>query len=126
VTVNGLPVALLAIDSDAVAVPAADGLNVTDTVQVLPAAILAVHVFVWANDAALVPPRVTPDTVSDPVPVFVTVTVWAALVAPTVVEANVSDVGLALAVTDVAAAPVPVNDAVFVVAPDAATDSEAL
>ena len=125
-TVNGLPVALLAIDSDAVAVPTADGLNVTDTVQVLPAAILAVHVLVWANDAALVPPRVAPDTVSDPVPVFVTVTVWAAPVAPTVVEANVSDVGLALAVTDVAAAPVPVNDAVFVVAPDAATDSEAL
>ena len=74
-TVNGLPVALLAMDSEADAAPAADGLNVTETVQVLPAAILAVHVLVWANDAALVPPRVTPDTVSDPVPLFVTVTV---------------------------------------------------
>ena len=106
--------------------PAAVGLNVTVTLQVLPAATPAVQVVVWLNAAALVPVRVNADTVRVPVPVLVTVMLCVALLAPTVVDAKVKLVGDADAVTVVGATPVPVSAAVLVVAPVAATESVAL
>ena len=117
---------MLATDNVALAVPAAVGLKVTDTVQVRLAASPAVQVFVWAKLAAFVPVRLTDETVRVPVPVFFNVTVCAALVAPTVVEAKVSALGVRVPVTVTGATPVPVNAAVRVVAPVAATDNEAV
>jgi hypothetical protein len=82
-----------------------------------------VQELVWANAPAFVPARLTEDTVKDDVPVFRTVTDCAALVAPTVVEANVSDAGVTDPVT-VAATAVPVSDTVLaVVLPVLAIDS---
>ncbi len=69
--------------------PFAVGLNVTLTVHEAPAAIAVPHVFVCANGAA----TEIDDTVALTVPVFLTVTVCAADVVPTVWLPNASDVG---------------------------------
>jgi hypothetical protein len=65
-------------------VPRAAGLKVTLMVQFLPAATLLPQVLVCAKSEALVPVKETPTPVKAVVPEFVTVTVLAALVVPTV------------------------------------------
>jgi hypothetical protein len=81
--------------SEAVNAPAAAGLNSTDTVQLAPAASDVVQVVAdFRNDVALVPVMVSDVSVNAAVPEFFTVTTCAAVVTPTVVEANVSVVGV--------------------------------
>ena len=106
----GEPVALSATDSAAVSAPAAAGLNSTDTVQLAPTASEVPQVVAdLINDVALVPVMVSEVSVSAAVPVFFTVTTCAAVVTPTVVEANVKDVGDSVTAGAVAATPVPLR-----------------
>jgi hypothetical protein len=104
----GVPVALSAIDSEAGSDPATVGLNSTEIVQLAAAASDVVQVVAdFIYEVAPVPvnpivPNVTADTL-----VFFTVTTCAAVVEPTVVEANVSAVGATVTVR-AAATPVPV------------------
>jgi len=85
-TDDGLPVALWAIDRVAVFAPDPVGENATLMVQLAPAARLepAVHVPPAAitNSLALVPARERPDSVREPPPLLLTVTVELALVVP--------------------------------------------
>ncbi len=74
-TVCGEPVPLSAIERDAVRVPAAAGLNSTETVQVAAAASVVVQVFAEIRkEVALVPVRVSEVRVRAVVPEFFTVT----------------------------------------------------
>ena len=82
-TVCGLPAALSVMLRDAERVPAAVGLNVTLTVQLLPAARLARQVWVWEKSPLFVPVTAMPLMVSVAVPVLVRVTVCGALPVPT-------------------------------------------
>jgi hypothetical protein len=108
-TVCGEPVALSATERLPVKVPAAVGLNSTETVHVAPAANDVVQVFAEIRyEDALVPVSVSEVRVTAAVPVFFTVTVCAADVEPTVVEAKVSAVGDSVTVS-AAAVPDPVN-----------------
>jgi len=96
-TAWGEPVALSAMESEAVNAPVAAGLNSTETVQVAPAASDVVQVFAETmKEVALVPVRVSELSVSAAVPEFFTVTTCAALVEPTVVEAKVRLVGVSV------------------------------
>src|SRR5580704_19455497 len=80
-TVCGEPVALSAIDSEAVSAPAAVGLNSTETVQLAPTASEVVQVFAeMRNEVAFVPVRVSEVSVNAAVPEFFTVTTCAAVV----------------------------------------------
>jgi hypothetical protein len=94
-TVCGLFAALSLIESVAVRLPVADGVNVTLTVQVLlgvtvaPAQVLAL----LAKSLAFVPPIVTVEMVRLAVPLLVTVTVCGVLVTPTFCGLNVRLVG---------------------------------
>jgi hypothetical protein len=88
-TVSGLLVALLVTVRDPVWVPDAVAPYLTETVQFAPAARLDPQVLVCENG----PVVATEEIAAAAVPVLVTVTVWAALVEPTVVLPNVSDVG---------------------------------
>jgi hypothetical protein len=72
-TVWGEPVALSAIDTDAERAPAADGLNVTLTVQEEPAASDEEHVLVVGKSAMLVPLTLSEVMVRAALPVFLTV-----------------------------------------------------
>jgi hypothetical protein len=83
------------------------GRKVTLIVQLLPALRLVPHVVVWLKSPAFVPVSDMLIPVRVVVSTFLTVTVWAALVVPTVWVANVSLVGVTL--TPV---PVPVSDTV--------------
>ena len=95
----GVPVALSAMERFAVRAPAAAGLNSTETVQVAAAANVAPQVVAdLTKELAPVPVMVSEVKVTAPVPVFLMVTTWAAVVEPTVVEAKVSEVGLSLRV----------------------------
>ena len=88
-------------------VPTAVGVNITETVQLARAARLEPQVFVWAKS-----PEVAIELiVSAAVPVLVSVTVWAALVVPSVCEAKVRLVGESVT-AGALAAPVPVSDTV--------------
>src|SRR5581483_2246946 len=80
--VCGDPTALSVIDTMAVRVPAADGLNVTDIEQLLPAATDVPHVLVCAKSLAFIP--VTAMLVRErvAVPVLVRVMLCAVLVVP--------------------------------------------
>ena len=81
-TVCGLPVPLLVRVSVPVRAPAAVGVKITEIVHVALIAMLAVQpVFVWAKS----PLTAIFEIVSAAVPVFVTVTVWAELDAPTAI-----------------------------------------
>ncbi len=102
----GEPLALSAIASEAVAAPPADGLNSTETVQLAPTAIAAVpHVFAeMRKELALVPVSVIEVSDKAAVPVFFTVTICAAVVLPTFVDAKVSEVGVSVTAGVVAAA----------------------
>src|SRR6266566_2903572 len=82
----GLPDALSVIVTLALRLPVAVGVKVTLMVQEAPAASvleLLGHVLVWAKSPALVPVRAMLLMVRDPVPLLVSVTVCAALVALT-------------------------------------------
>ena len=63
--------------------PLVEGLNVTFTVQLAPAArpapLIGQLTFVRANWVRFVPPRAIPVMMSGAVPVLVTVTVWGAV-----------------------------------------------
>jgi hypothetical protein len=88
-TACGLAAALSVIEIEPVGVPAAVGVKVTEMVQLAPAATLVPQVLVSAKldeAAILLIVRVA-------VPVFFKVTVWAALVVPTVWLAKVRLVG---------------------------------
>jgi len=106
----GEPVALSAIERAAVSVPAAAGLNSTETVQVAPTASEVPQVVAdFRNDVALVPVIVSEVIVMAAVPLFFTVTTCATVLDPTVVEANVRLAGDSVTTGAVAAAPVPVS-----------------
>jgi len=107
-TVCGVPVALSATDSVAFNAPAAAGLNSTETVQLAPAASDVPQVVAdLRKEVGFVPVTVSEESVTAPVPVFLTVTTWAAVVKPSVVEAKVNVVGESETVKVGAAAPVP-------------------
>ncbi len=81
----------------AVRVPVAVGLNTTDAVQFPDAARLVPHVLLeMLKSPAFVPPIATFEIVTDALVPFDSVAVCDALLLPTVVEANVSVVGLAV------------------------------
>ena len=108
VTTCGEPVALSAIESEAVRAPAAVGLNSTETVQLAAAARDVVQVFAeMRKELELVPVRVSEVRVRAAVPEFFMVTTWAAEVDPTVVDAKVNFVGVSVTAGAAAAAPVP-------------------
>jgi len=96
-TVCGLPAALSATLRFAARAPTAFGANFTLIAQLALAARLAGHVLVWVKSAAFAPVMEIPVIVSAALPVFVSVTVWAALVVPTLCDANVKVVGERLA-----------------------------
>jgi hypothetical protein len=78
VTTCGLPVALSVIESVPFTAPFDSGLNVTEIVHLAPTARDAVQVVVWAN-----PPLGRIEVIeTEVVPVFVTVTIFGALVVP--------------------------------------------
>jgi hypothetical protein len=85
-TVCGLFAALSLIESVAVRLPVAEGVNVTLTVQVLLSVTVApVQVSaLLAKSLGFAPPIVTVEIVRLAVPVLVTVSAWAALVVLTV------------------------------------------
>ena len=94
VAICGEPVALSAIDRLPFKVPEAVGLNSTETVQLAEAAsVLPQVVADLIKDEALVPVIVSEVRVTVPVPVFLIVTICAAVVEPTAVEEKVRDVG---------------------------------
>src|SRR3954447_18671093 len=108
----GLPGASSLIVTAAERAPVADGVNVTETVQGAFAASRdggAGQVFVWAKSPAFVPPTRIEPMASGAVPLFVTVTVWAALVVPTVWPPKVRFVGAGVTAGCV---PVPLRPAV--------------
>jgi hypothetical protein len=95
-----------------VRVPVVVGLNVTEIVQlVLPLARVAPHGVVPPATAAKSPLAANESDVLA-VPVFLMVTIFAALVVPTVWAANVSLVGVAVTITVPALAPMPDRDTV--------------
>ena len=81
--VCGLPAALSVIAREAVREPVAEGVKVTLIVQLAPAATLVPQVFVCAKSPLLVPVTAMLVMLSAAVPLFVSVTVCAALVVPT-------------------------------------------
>jgi hypothetical protein len=110
-TVWGEPLALSAIESVAVKLAADAGVNVTETVQLTSIARVVPQVVVCAKSEEFVPAIVTPVILMEALPVFVSVTICAALVVPEVAE-NVSDVGVNVAIGAGAAMPVPDKDEV--------------
>ena len=93
-------------ETEPVRVPVVVGVNVTDMVQLLPPGRVVPHGVVPPATAAKSPLAANESDVLA-VPVFLIVTILAALVVSTVCAANVSLVGVA--VTTTAATPVPVN-----------------
>jgi hypothetical protein len=79
VTDCGLPVALSAMETDALRAPLAVGLKVTLIVQLAEAATLDPQVLVCEKSPAFVPPMVTPLIVNAAAPVFDSVITCAAL-----------------------------------------------
>ena len=104
-TACGLAAALSVNVIDPVSVPAAVGVKVTEIVQLAPAGRLDGQAVVSAK----LPEAAMPLIERAPAPVFVKVTVCAALVVPTVWLANVRLVGDKL-IVGVAAAAVPLSD----------------
>ena len=79
VTACGEPEALSVILSDAVSVPPAVGLNVTEMAQEALMASDAPQVLVWTKEEAYVPVKAMLERVSVAVPVFLRVTVCVAV-----------------------------------------------
>ncbi len=92
-TVWGLPLALSAMRRVAVRAPLAEGVKVTLTVQLPPAATELPQVLVWAKSPALVPVKARLVTLKAALPELVRVTVCAVLVEPTARLAKVRLVG---------------------------------
>ena len=69
--------------TDALRLPAAVGVKVTLMLQLEPAATFEPHVLVCAKSPALVPVMVRLEIAKLPVPVLLSMTVWAVLVLPT-------------------------------------------
>src|SRR5579863_374412 len=114
-TVCGLPVALSAISNVAVRAPAACGVNSTLIVQLAPAASVPVGLhppLVFGcgtlKSSASAPLVVNPAKLTAAVPVFVTITLNAALVVLIACEPNVNDVGVTVTVA-APGVPVPVK-----------------
>src|SRR5437870_4396548 len=80
----GLPAALSVIETAAVLEPVAVGLNVTLMAQLAPAATVLPQLLVWVKSPPLVPVMPMAEMVSGAVPEFVRVTVFGAVVVPTV------------------------------------------
>ena len=111
-TVCGEPAALFAIDSVAEKLPAADGVNVTLTVQEAPAARVPPHGLlpdVIAKSVGLVPAIDMPVIVNVAFPLFVRVTVVAALVTPIVWLAKATELGARVTAGAGGGVPVPVS-----------------
>jgi hypothetical protein len=102
----GDPAALSVTVNDAVSAPVFVGLNLTEIVQLAPAATVAPQVVVSEKEDAFVPLiLMPPDLISKvALPVFLSVTTLAAVVVPTFVVANFREVG----VSETTGAPVPV------------------
>jgi hypothetical protein len=96
--------ALLANDSEAVAVATAVGVKRTVVVQLAPTASVPPQFVVWLNWAADVPERTIPENVSRALPVFVAVTVCAVLELPATTAPNAI---LAGATVSTASVPLP-------------------
>ena len=95
-------------ETDPVRVPVVVGVNVTDIVQLLPLPAKVVpHGVVPPATAAKSPLAPKESDVLAAVPVFLTVTIFAALVVPTVCAANVSLAGVTVTITVPSEAPVP-------------------
>ena len=107
--VPAVPPALSVIMTVADWAPTADGVKVTEMVQV-PLTATLLHVFVSANSAGFEPPSATLVTVKGPLPLSVRVMVCAAEVAPILVEEKVREVGAGAAAGT--PTPVPLNAAV--------------
>jgi len=103
VTVWGDPVALSVTATVALRAPVAVGLNVTEIVQVAPAATLVPQLVV-SGKSPLLPDMEILLIVSGAVPVLFRVTVWALLAEPTLVLGKLRVAGVSFA----AATPVPV------------------
>lgn len=102
-------------ESEADALPADVGLNVTVMVQELPAASDSLQVFVpKVNADALVPPMLTEVMGSEAVPAFLSVKVCEALVLPTFTLPKDPVVGVSAACGAAADVPVPVRVALWV------------
>ena len=80
VTLCGEPAALSAMATEADRLPAAEGLKVTESVQLAAAASEVPQVLVWLKSEALVPVIATLVMDSAALPALETVIVWAALV----------------------------------------------
>src|SRR5579862_266390 len=91
---------------EAVRVPVAEGLKMTEMEQLEPAATLDPQVLVWVKSLALEPETATLVTLNDALPVLVTFTDWAELAAPTGWLANARELVERLT-AQAAAVPVP-------------------
>jgi len=106
---------LSATASVAVSAPEDAGLNSTETVQLAPAASEVPQVVAdFTNELELVPLTVSDVSEAEAVPVFLTVTTWAAVVTPTVVEAKLRLVGETEMAAAPAATPLPERETVCV------------
>ena len=85
-TVCGLPPPLSVTLTDALLAPVAVGLRLTEIVQLAPAPIPVPQVFVVGKSPGFVPVTLIEVIESDVVPLFVRVTVLAALLVPTLTE----------------------------------------
>lgn len=81
-TVCGLPAAVSEMLRVAIRAPVADGVNVTLTWQFDPAATVVPQVFVSAKSLLFAPPIEIPLMLNAPVPVFLTLIVWAVELEP--------------------------------------------
>lgn len=105
----GLPMALSAMETEAVRIPAAVGVKVTLMMQLSPGSTEEPQVLVWLKSPEWVPTIVISLTFKAAVPLLVSTTACAALAEPTACEANVRLVGERVIAGAVAAAPVPVS-----------------
>src|SRR5258708_289257 len=97
ITACGEPVALSAIESEALKAPVVTGLNSTDTVHVAATASVVPQVVAdLMNEVAFVPLMVSEVRFSVAVPEFLMVTTCATVVEPTGVDANVREVGVSV------------------------------
>ena len=81
-TVCGLPLALSVMARNALSDPESHGVNTTLIVQLAPAATLVPHLVVSAKSPGLVPPMAMLEMLREVLPVFESVTVFAALLEP--------------------------------------------
>jgi hypothetical protein len=71
------------METDALLLPVAVGMNFTTMLHLAPGATLEPQVFTWAKSPGLLPPTVIPVMLKVVVPTFVSVTVLGWLIVPT-------------------------------------------